>query len=540
MCYDDHKKIECFCYIYVSRLSDEFVMLSESRNSTSMQARIEDVQFLRYMMLSNGSRNCFKLQIEARVLAERLKKIVDSKLAIENSTSPNTDCLVPVGSSHFVKASQSESLRMLNNSRRRLLEKLARHQNYADLQSNPKTPADATYHDTEAHVEILEELNDNGDIVHATLNGKSIEELDISRFSSTKAPSFRASQTGRQTTPKRNGGEESTQILGELDSSHSNIIEFEVLAQEISDQANEGIPDASEYEKYIPNGANDLEDEFNTSEDIDSDDSYADNVLFGNGMSLIPANGSIEKRLKEELLKLGLAKKTSSPNCEKTVRFDDTLHIKTIDKGNDENRGKMLRFRRENMGDSIDVAHKSSSSDSVVHEDIVERLVNPIFKDLIDMSDSALTHENQSLVANDTENDMMKLVQGYYDALYNTEECPSGPIIDNVTDLCTLESGSELEENMLDVNSETENVARKSDTAHESPKVIEDKVIERPSSTLGDPGNFFASEIENDYMFLKKRMALKERSTDESDVVEEPRKYAQSRFARSMRHPKLG
>lgn len=501
------------------------------------------MQFLRYMLLSNRTRNTYKLQIEARVIAERLTKIVDSKLAIENSKSTNTDCLVPIGSSHFVKASKSDSLRMLDNSRRRLVEKLARHQHYAESQANSNVHSDAAHHDTEAHaVEILEELDDNGDIVRATLNGKSIEELDSSRPPSSNPHSLRDSQTSRQTTPRRNGGKESTHILGQLDSSHSNIIEFEVLAQELSDnQANDGSADASEYDKYIRNGANDLEEESNTSEDDDSDDSYADNVLFGNGMSLIPAHGSIEERLKEELRKLGLASKTSSPKCEKTVRFDDTLHIKTIDKGVDENRGKMLRFRRENLGHSIDDAHKSSFSDSVVHEEIVERPVKgPILKDLIDMSDNASKHENQSLLANNTEEEMLKLVQGYYDALYNTEECPSGPIIDNVTDLCSLEKGSEVEEKMLDFNSETENVVRKSDTAHGSTKVIEDKVIERLDSILGNPGSFFASEIENDYMLLKKRMALKERSTDESEVVEKPRKYAQSRFARSMRHSKSG
>lgn len=501
------------------------------------------MQVLRNMLLTNGARNTYKLQIEANVIAERLRKIVDSKLAIENSTSTDTDCLVPIGSSHFIKASKSDSLRMLENFRQRLVEKLAQHQLHAEFKTSSDFPTDAAYHDTEAHaVEILEELDDNGDIIRATLNGKSIEELDGFRPSSLNAHSLRDSQTSRQITRERNGGNDSTHISSQFNSSNSNIIEFEVLAQELSDnQANEGDADDSEYDEYILNGPKDLEEESNISDDNDSDDSYADNVLFGNGMSLIPAHGSIEKRLKEELRKLGLGKKTSSPKGEKTVRFDDTLHIKTIAKEVDENRGKILRFRRENSGLSSNDAHTSSISDSVVHEEIVERPTErPIVKDLIDMYDSTSTHGNQSFLANNTENEMLKLVQGYYDALYNTEECPSGPIIDNVTDLRSLEKGSELGDKMLDSNSETENVARKSDTAQGSTKVIEDKVIERLDTVLGDPGSFFASEIENDYMLLKKRMALKERSTDESEVVEEPRKYAQSRFARSMRHSKSG
>lgn len=507
-----------------------------------MQARIEGVQVLRNMLLTNETRNTYKLQIEANVIAERLRKIVESKLAIENSTNTHPDCLVPIGSSHFIKASKSDSLRMLENFQRRLVKKLAHHQHYAELKTSSDIPADAAHHDTEAHaVEILEELDDNGDIIRATLNGKSIEELHDSRPSSLNAHSLRDSQTSRQIKRERNGGKDSTHIPGQFDSSNSNIIEFEVLAQELSDnQANEGDADASDYDEYILNGPKDLEEESNVSDDNDSDDSYADNVLFGNGMSLIPAHGSIEKRLKEELRKLGLAKKTSSPKGEKTVRFDDTLHIKTIAEEVDENRGKILRFRRENSGRSSDDAHRFSNPDSVVKEEIVERPTErPFLKDQIEMYDSALTHENQSFLANNTENEMLKLVQGYYNALYNTEECPSGPIIDNVTDLCSLE-GSELGDKMLDSNSETENVARKSDIAQGSTKVIEDKVIERLDTVLGDPESFFTSEIENDYMLLKKRMALKERSTDESEVVEEPRKYAQSRFARSMRHSKSG
>lgn len=489
------------------------------------------------------------LRIKTRVLTERLAIVLECQGAMRKD--PYGPCIFPIGLSHFARIENQKASEFLNLWRKKLEEGLKSCQIKIEaLARITDNPGGSTGFDDSSTVEVVEQLDDQGNVLDATLNGKK----SLSSFAEKSSSSINgelADEQDRLLEPSVNQAdveELSDQSLSknrgdqpdvgklENDISHNNILEFEVLAGELTDTT-DGISNTEEKEVGFNveleeefeedfdqvNGEND---DLSISDDELSDDSYADNVLFGTGMSLIPAHGPIQERLKEELQKVGAAQRIPGAAAEKNVRFKDTLDVKTIeslDQIQPSEGKKTLKFRREHQrhnDEKVVPRITSSNGEAEFVRDVIERTP---------------TTDSES----EAESELQKLVRGYYDEMYQETRLPNGPIIDDVTDLSYFENNGESVNGLTHSRPEAENAGRRSDAAQPSSKVVEDLIIEREQSEPDTFEDSLSLEIKDDYNLIKKRLALKGRENEKSfEDEQEPRKHAQSRFMRSLRNPR--
>lgn len=488
------------------------------------------------------------LRIKTRVFVERLAIVNECQDAMRNTNDSRGPCIFPIGLSHFARIENQEVSKFLSLWRRKLEAGLKSCQSEIEaLGRLPNEQVGSTGVDDSTTVEVLEQLDDHGNIIGATLNGK--ESL---RHYTEKSPSPNSKSLSEEQdrllessayladveevsdqSLSKDRGDQSNVANPKNVISHNDVLEFEVLAGELTEKE-DGISNIDEevefnvlegeFEEdlYQVNGEND--DPW-ISDDDSSDDSYADNVLFGTGMSLIPTHGPIQERLQEELQKLGAAPKITGTTGEKNVRFKDTLDVKIIE-GFDQQHfeGKQpLRFRRAHLKDTENVVSRVTSSNNeaeIVRDVIIER--TPI--------------ESES----EAESELQQLVRGYYDEMYQDKRLPTGPIIDDVTDLSYFENNSEFVSGLTDLAPEAENAGRRSDAAQTSSKVVEDIIIEREQSYSDTFEDSLSLEIKDDYKLLKKRLALKGQEEKSLEEEQDPRKHAQSQFMRSLRKPRAG
>ncbi|QRG40097.1 hypothetical protein FDK38_004559 [Candidozyma auris] len=375
-------------------------------------------------------------------------------------------------------------------------------------------------------IEIEEELDENDHILSASLNGKMVKPKLSNRQESLKP---KASSNLTNSISEFNSEDQHFETFdANTFPRDCELYELEILAGEMnSEMTDEKHESEEEVLEYI-----------NSDEDADED--YADEVLFGTSLSLIPANSAIEKRLKEELQKVNqdqilherksFSENTSENN--KGVRFSRTLEIRSFDSNVTANNRKQSKFQMDHQDkhDALQLKDKHTK-ESVMSEKVIERAdthdpnadrSDPVVRD----NDVLKTHSNnfsESLRIHEDEKVMTGLISEYHADIYKGEDNRSGFFIDKVEDLYA----QEYEDGAKTPTIPTSGVTEPSDD------VLQDNVIER----IKEPQSFDQSitgEIEKGYESMKQKFAISNRKIN--DVVEESGEYAESRFKRSMRN----
>lgn len=391
-------------------------------------------------------------------------------------------------------------------------------------------------------IEIEEQLDEDGNIISSQLKrpsgfnnqnafkSKGVSQLDTSTKSSNTGVQRASSDALEDAEPQ---SQEPTNIS-------SNLYELELIAREIEDIESTEAESSQEF----------------TDVDDSEDDSYADDLLYGTKVSLLPKNLTLDERLLEQIRGASQhdAINHSVPNSDDTsaqggdckkVRFKEDREVKEVENISEslsEIRHKKgpLKFKGARMKDKprIDDNVPETPQESPALLDITERnessdeeLITANFQ-INDSEDIGTA--NKSNTGFDLSNDgdysyqekdsLDEMAIAYYRSLYDKREKDS-VFVDNLED---FEHINKIIENSNVEEKANEDSAMGKINDSESPdkenSIMSSDIIERDEDEddFSDDNAFFNKEIEEDYLRLKTKIALREDKYKASESEESP------------------
>lgn len=400
-------------------------------------------------------------RVRIKAIRERLRELRRCESALTLESQNKADCLIPLGDTDWASMSFEEGKDFIARAKDRL---------QSLLEDCNKIEVKSQHSDTDPSLvfEIEEQLDDNDNIIEARVNGKVYEDHDLNKRSGSP---FDNTYDNNQCKGDENftSGSKSLHRDRSSTSDHPTRLLDVTALHDLENLAKSINPD----EDYIVDDhaiIEDFEDSNESGDFNDDDEAFADSILYGSSLSLVPSNRPIERRLQEELQKLERKPKMGNKSRDelsqstKNVRFDDKLDIATIEKeseGSKANSKKKLKFRlrtgtstnRIDELKSVPMSFATPENQEVILEFIIERDSEhdgsvEKFKSDLENSDNYLATittcecSTTSTAHNfEIDNETQRLAQQYYKSMYSTVPGLNGFMVDDLQDLKKLNSG---------------------------------------------------------------------------------------------------
>lgn len=465
----------------------------------------------------------------------RIQSIIQNFQA--NDSDARTSLLYEIAPGFWLELTRDEAFR-------RCFEKIVRLESMLQENRNSTTShlsdsIDEKKLDDLEIVEIEEFLDDNDDIISSTVKPQNNIQRPEEQLTNLK----NVDRSQLPVLPISSNGPDVSELNDQLKRISSNALyELELIAEEI-----------------------DVEDSFSEDPDsgISEDDDYADELLYGPGISLLPKQLTLDHKLLAQLERHNPQIKVHDKHDEhkKRVRFADEPKIKEVEDISEslakiEHKKAPLRFKGERMNSNasgthegdlqnngpgetllMDVVERADDSDADVIQENTDGEVNVNFRlrksngQDVDDKIRDLTFELQA-----TDNDSLdKLALEYYNDLYNKNE-EGGVLIDEVEDF--RDFNQKLESSVSTPSIQNFNTAVNDDQSDE--EIVTSSVVERSSEEEDSPSeeSFLQREIEEAYLRVKTSLALKESahlSEDHIEADDETAKLSRFKEARLRR-----